>query len=415
MTLSLPSKANDRQTHRRQNEGRHNKGRHNRPGHHHVVTLPCVLCLVTALLQSGCFRNSWDRAKHASRDRGSVVESRARELLSRADGACFARVVSVIEKNEMPSDGDHFQEVWIDPIRSTGNVPQFIRVVIQHGGNMPVEAWQELEETKNRRLIRPGSLQPNSNHWFIFSDAFDSSLYPYRVAGWWPDRDDSVPKSVVKVIDEDHFVEPRKWDKTLDLVATWSNQSDLCRLVLRSVKSDDTLAQIDVAGSVEKVQYFHHPFSYEMDWPEDGELHLIHVETRCTLEAQNPFELPPKKYRIHYAFDAQSGDKIAEWVAVDQEIWLMVLFRQYEPSSGKLIQSISFDLLSEGGRSAGSDNEHWYRKTVTRFENEQQTKVAHFRHEFIKTGEEPVYSSTGWLPVLESYAPPAIERSRPKD
>ena len=52
----------------------------------------------------------------------------------------------------------------------------------------------------------------------------------------------------LKVIDEDHFVEPRKWDKTLDLVATWSNQSDPCRLVLRSVKSDDTLAQIDVAG-----------------------------------------------------------------------------------------------------------------------------------------------------------------------
>ena len=138
------------------------------------------------------------------------------------------------------------------------------------------------------------------------------------------------------------------------------------------------------------------------------------METRCTLEAQNPFELPPKKYRIHYAFDAQSGDKIAEWVAVDRNL-ADGSVPVYEPSSGKLIQSISFDLLSEGGRSAGSDNEHWYRKTVTRFENAQQTKVAHFRHEFIKTGEEPVYSSTGWLPVLESYAPPAIERGGPKD
>ena len=103
MTLSLHSTANDRQTHRRQN-----KSRHNRPGHHHAVTLLCVLCLVTALLQSGCFRNSWERAKHAAKDRGSVVESRARDLLSRADGACFARVVSLVEKNEMPSDGDHF-------------------------------------------------------------------------------------------------------------------------------------------------------------------------------------------------------------------------------------------------------------------------------------------------------------------
>lgn len=410
MTLSLHSIANDRQTPRRQNNGRQN-----RSGHHHLLTLPNVLCLVTALLQSGCFRNSWERAKHASRDRGSVVESQTRDLLSRADGACFARVVSIVEKNEMPSDGDHFQEVWIDPIRSTGNVPQVIRVVIQHGGNMPVEAWQELEETKNRRLMRPGSLQPNSNHWFIFSDAFDSSLYPYRVAGWWPHREDSVPKSVVRVIDEDHFVEPRKWDEALDQVATWSNQSDTCRLVLRSVKYGDIVAQIDVTGRVDKVQYFHHPFSYEMDWPEDGELHLIHVETRGRLEAQNPFGLPPKKYRIHYAFDAQSGDKIAEWVAVDQEIWLMVMFRQYEPSSGRLIQSISFDLLSKGGRSAGSDNEHWYRKTVTRFKNEQRTEVTHYRHQFIKTGEEPVYSSAGWLPVLESYTPAVNEQRRLND
>jgi len=62
---------------------------------------------------------------------------------------------------------------------------------------------------------------------------------------------------------------------------------------------------------------------------------------------------------------------------------------------------MDFDLLVTGGIAAGGETENRYRRIVKKFEGEQLVSEDVFRHESIKTGHEPVYSGSGWLPVTE--------------
>ena len=77
----------------------------------------------------------------------------------------------------------------------------------------------------------------------------------------------------------------------------------------------------------------------------------------------------------------------------------MHAFRQYDRETGEPTITMAFDLLESGGLEAGGDSENWYRRTVRRLEGGQLQSEERFRHETIKTGTEPVYSSSGWLPV----------------
>ena len=360
------------------------------------------LFILSVSLSIGCHQDSWTRIKSTTQTKNMAAEAYAQSQLQRADGVCLAKVVRIVEKNEMPSDGDHFQEVWIEPIHSSGRIPDWIRVIIQHGGNMPLESIQELSESMKTRLINEQSLQPNQRHWFLFSDDYDSSKYPYRVAGWWPHRSDTVPRAIIDAIEDDQLREARIWDPTLDLLAIWQSQLPTSSISIRSANSDNQTMvplQLSVQGEIQEVHFYHQPFSYEMRWPESADMHVIHIETRRTFSASNDYNLPPTTYRVNLAFDPTNGKRIAEWIAADQEIWLMKAFRQFNPENGKLTQEIRFELLEQGGLEAGADTDHWYRKTLTVYDDAGDTSVRTYRHEYIKTGAEPVYSSTHWLPV----------------
>lgn len=336
------------------------------------------------------------------------VEKHAASLLSRADGVCLAKITRVVEKNEMPSDGDHFQEIWIEPVLQSGNIPDWILVVIQHGGNMPLESIQELEKFRVHQQIQPGTLQLNKLYWFIFSDAYDSSKLPYRVAGWWAHEDRNVPEVVVSAIQTNQLRLPRKWNSTLDLLATWQSSPKTSTLNVKPVEpSTNEINPIEIStpGSISNVSFFHHHFSYELTLENEEELDLVYVETRGHLLAGNEFDLPKARYRINYAFDLSTGRKIAQWVASDQEVWLLKAFRQYNSANGTLARTMKFELLKEGGLSAGSDSEHWYRKTITTYGSNGRLITEHFRHQYIKHGDENAFSSTHWLPVSDAYHP----------
>ncbi|MGC6441519.1 MAG: hypothetical protein ACON4H_02565 [Rubripirellula sp.] len=368
-----------------------------------------ALLLITITLTTGCNQDSWTRIKSMTKTKEAVVEAHAIHQLLRADGVCLARIDKVIEKNEMPSDGDHFQEVWIEPIHSSGKIPSSIRVIIRHGGNMPLESVQELTEAMKTHLISKDTLRPNERHWFLFSDDFDSTKYPYRVAGWWPHQNQTVPRAIVDAVEDAQLQAPREWDPKLDLIATWQSNTAHQKVSVRAAdpKNESTKqVEILVPGTIKNVSFYHHPFSYEMLWPATGEMHVLHIETLQSLESDNDYDLPASSYRVNLAIDPLNGNRIAEWIAADQEIWFMKAFRQFNPESGEVILDLRYELLDHGGVAAGSNTEHWYRKTSTSYEEDGSTSVKTYRHEYIKTGMEPIYSSTNWIPVDESLAEP---------
>ena len=77
----------------------------------------------------------------------------------------------------------------------------------------------------------------------------------------------------------------------------------------------------------------------------------------------------------------------------------MHAFQQYDTKTDDLRVKMIFDLLDSGGRAAGAETEAWYRKTVETFLDGKLTDTQQYRHQSISTGLEPIYSSTGWIPL----------------
>ena len=350
---------------------------------------------------------SWERLKRSSVRSNPAIEREATEILRRADGACVAKVLRIVEKNEMPSDGDHFLEIWLEPIKSTGNIPEYLYVVIQNGGNMPFESLREVESNRRTQVLTPDSLKEGELHWFVFSNAYDSTKYPYRVAGWWRHEDADVPTSIIQAIENNRFANHPVWDPTLDLIATRTQDKASATVEVHSLNPPEAdelgsaigSMSVQIEGEVTNVTFFHHPFSYELQTLEAPFPPLLYVESKSQLAAENPFNLPPKRYRIHYAYDLSTHKQIAQWVAAEQDTWRMHAFQQYDTKTDDLRVKMIFDLLDSGGRAAGAETEAWYRKTVETYVDGKLADTQQYRHQSISTGLEPIYSSTGWIPL----------------
>ena len=79
----------------------------------------------------------------------------------------------------------------------------------------------------------------------------------------------------------------------------------------------------------------------------------------------------------------------------------MHAFRQYGLDTGELQVEMRFDLLPTGGKQVGGDSDAWYRRSVRRYESGVINSTQVYRHPYIKTGKERVYSSSGWLLISD--------------
>ena len=338
-------------------------------------------------------------ATHPSAD---VPSDSAEILMKRANGACLATVVKLVEKNEMPSDGDHFIEAWLQPEESSGKVPDFLYLVIQHGGMMPVESILQHEAQLKTQVLRHDSLSIGERHWFLFSGDHDPARFPYQVAGWWRYDDGDVPPNIINAIASNRFGNHPAWDSTLDVVTSWKQDGEQADVQVRKAGSMDRTDLVftqQIPGKIKEVKLHHHPTSYELEWPEKRETHLVNVATVASLPKENEFDLPGGTYRINHAFDLETGQRLAVWVAANQEIWLMHAFKQFSLEDGKPEIDMQFGLLDSGGRAAGGESEAWYRRVVNRLQDGELISTKIYRHPHIQTGNEAVFSSSGWIPV----------------
>lgn len=325
-------------------------------------------------------------------------------MLLHASGACLARISRLEERDERPSDGDHWVKASLDVSQSSGKVPEFLYLMVEPGGLRPPPLEGELEEKLTPTVLRHDSLQVGEQHWFVFSEHYDSAKYPPNVAGWWPYDAGTVPRDVIAAIESDRFHGNPVWDPNLNVVyeAYSDREEKTVRIVVRDADSlDDEAIRFDktISGKLSFLQLQHWAWSYEMDWPQDERLHAVYLGVVGDLPDNNRFQQPAGTYRIQYAFDLETGRLLAAWIAANQEIWLMRAFQQYDRKTGELVTDMQFDLLESGGLTAGGESENWYRRVVRRFEQGKLISDQVFRHEYIKTGKERIYSSSGWLPV----------------
>ena len=332
----------------------------------------------------------------------------AEPILLHASGACLARIARLEEHDDRPCDGDHRIEAWLEIKESSGSVPEFLRLVIDHGGMMPIEVLEELEASEANMVLRHDSLKQGEWHWFVFSEDYDSSKYPYQVAGWWRHGDGNVPADVVDAVQNDRFADHPVWDKTLNVVSSYTQSENEFRVRVRegdSLREEALLFDKRIEGTLQSLHLAHFPTTYEMEWPDGRNQHLVHVFTVGDLPEENEFGLPPGAYRINYAYELETSAKAAVWVARNQEIWLMQAFRQYDLETGKPAIVMEFELLPAGGNDAGGETEQWYRRTVKKFHNGKPASEEIFRHGTITHGTERVYSSSGWIPVSKQTSP----------
>jgi len=340
--------------------------------------------------------------KQAKTTEHPVSQDSIEPVLLHASGACLAKVVKLEEHDNRPEDGNHEIEVWLEIEESSGGVPERLNLVIHHGGHLPVESIQNLEAQLETMVLRHDSLQLSERCWFVFSEDYDPSKYPATVAGWWRYDDGDVPHDVIDAIQQDRFSAHPVWDKTLNVVYDWQQSNDE---ILIRVRDADSLAEsavrfnVTLPGELEWVKLSHWPVGYEMEWPEGEEGHFVHVSTISELPGNNEFKLSAGRYRLNYAFEIDSGKRIATWVAKHQEVWLLHAFRQYDRETGDPITIMKFDLLDSGGIDAGGDKENWYRRIMEKYDGGKLLSEQVFRHPHIIYGTERIYSGSGWLPV----------------
>lgn len=323
-------------------------------------------------------------------------------MLRRASGACLARIVRLEEQNEIPQDGDHWVKAWLDVSASSGTIPEYLYLVVEHGGFRAPDINGRPEQPP--AVLRHDSLQAGERHWFVFSEDYDSDKYPPKVAGWWPHRDGTVPRQVVAAIENDRFAGHPFWDKTLNVVCEARPEKRANKFHIRVREADSldrsaVLFEKTMVGTMEYLQLQHGAWSYEMEWPADEELHVVSVGSIADLPQENSFQLPAGTYRFQHAFELKTGRKLAVWIAKNQEVWLMQAFRQYDRETGETLIEMQFDLPSSGGRKAGGETENWYRRIVRRYESGRLRSERVFRHQVITTGNERIYSGSGWIPV----------------
>jgi hypothetical protein len=78
---------------------------------------------------------------------------------------------------------------------------------------------------------------------------------------------------------------------------------------------------------------------------------------------------------IHYpycarmALDAETGERLAEWVDKQQAGLVQYVIREYDPATGKAVRERRFDWgLEAGGLKAGAKTEKWNRRTDRTFD-----------------------------------------------
>ncbi len=340
-----------------------------------------------------------------------VDDPDAEKMLVRASAVCLAEIASLEELDERSSDGDHWIKASLKVLQSSGDIPEFLILIRNHGGLRPPEAVDELVLPSK---LRYDSLRAGERHWFAFGSDWNRAEYPWRVTGWWPDGADNLPRVVVEAARADRFARRPEFDKQSGLIVDWKEDADDPSVTIRVVEESEVIWQRTVAGRADRrlnvLQVFHppYPFSNEMRWPDGKAEHSLVLKTIGPLNKGDDLALPPGDYRQQHGFDLRTGRPLGIVIAEHNASWIPRGFVQLDLDTGRRTVIAEIGHRKTGGLDVGAETDVWLSKTERRYDPESGALLSTeaFRYGSIKNADG-VHERNGWILIQ----PPPDSRS----
>jgi hypothetical protein len=155
---------------------------------------------------------------------GATQPANVTAALNAGKAVALIEVTAVKEQDGRPWDGNLVDIVTFKTIKSSGKVPDDIRITKAFGGRRvrpaPVPAG----------VLFPNPLVAGKRYWMIFNDS-DFEKYQQGVVAWWPEKDAPTPVLEAAVA--------AKNDKPADVTAALNAGKALALIEVTAIREED--------------------------------------------------------------------------------------------------------------------------------------------------------------------------------
>lgn len=294
-------------------------------------------------------------------DQESIHDPELAQQLHRASAVALVEITKLTKQDDRPSDGDHWLKVEFRAIKSSGELPEHLYLVIESGGLSPLPIREEPQ-----LLMTPDDFEVGEQHWFVFGGDHDASKYPYWVMNWWPVAgEEVVPAQVVDALEEDKFDWHPVFDPQTKIVFGYTVDSAEDKWKVRVERDGMRLWELQLDGRpmVEANFLFAYPSLLPDMKPIEGDFpttSVLNVESIRTIPDDNRFGEEAGEYRMREAFDLANGELIGAWVMRPQVSSVIESYFQFDVASGQPVLERRNLFVTQFAEDVGADSNPWY-------------------------------------------------------
>lgn len=230
------------------------------------------------------------------------------KLVPRAAGVALVEVAETEEVDMRPGCGNLELRVRFRVLRKTGDVADNISIVKAFGGLRPHGS----PTPKHYGPVKLDTFEKGKRYWVAFSSRHDWRRYPQRVVESWPEL--ARPELLERAVDTDHYRDRPQYDPETGLTHGDLPGDDGKSTRVRMERDGAPVWEVNVPGVMDDRsrvsntwRFVHRSHSPMMLQEADGAGWFLMMEMAVDLPAGNEFSLAPRKYRVLYLLDAETG------------------------------------------------------------------------------------------------------------
>jgi hypothetical protein len=261
------------------------------------------------------------------------------QLAPHAKGLCLAEVLDITEHDSRPSDGNLDLHVKLRVLKGSGEVHDFIYIILDVGGAGP-----------GPRPILPDFLRRDSftkgnQYWIAFASFENYEQHPQGVVNYWPKgKNAEVEKVLADAVRADVYRWSPRYDpktkltygRLVDEMAE-GDEEDEDQWRIQVQREGKILWETVVPGTISK-----RSFSWTLDPSADANFpgkvppcgKMLVAETARRLPVENEFGLPPQMVYVQTGYDPETGVRLTARVTRHQDGDVLLLYREYDAKTG---------------------------------------------------------------------------------
>lgn len=288
-------------------------------------------------------------------------------LAPHAAGIALVEVTAAKKYDMRPSDGNAGVEFQFKILRKSGRVRTKIRVITAIGGARPAGA----KPFKPTGPVKHDSFTPGKKYWVAYSGDKDWTKYPQLVVSFFPESAKPAANLFDKAITANRYRWQPQYDRKLNLTYGYVESEVSNHWRIRVARNRKKLWEKDVRGKksgsyMAWTLYAGGMYGIPKTLPKCGK--VLYAQSAIELDEKNEYQLPAKKYYVLTGYDPETGRRAATWVLRFGTGWVNELHVDYHPQTGKPITRARWDSPTTGGLKVGARKDAWWRKTVTRYD-----------------------------------------------